>query len=68
MPEYLRVTDDVKPRREYTIVASALDSDHHKVLDKDATQSDGVPLAPKYTPEPLSNKSGQKATTKEEAN
>lgn len=50
---FVRVTDDVKPRREYTIPVSALQDGVHEVLDKPATSTDGQPLAPKYTPEAL---------------
>jgi hypothetical protein len=52
--EYVRVTDDVKPRREYSIVASAFIEGVHKKVDGDATGPDGVPIAPKHTPEALS--------------
>lgn len=66
MPEYVRVTDDVKPRREYSVVASAV-TEAHKVLGTPATHPDGTPLDAKYTPESLS-KSGQSAdTTKKES-
>lgn len=61
MPEYVRVTDDVKPYREYSVVASAVDPDVHKVLDKPATYSDGQPIEPKYTPESLSSKKADAA-------
>ena len=61
---YVRVTDEVKPRREYSVVESAVDPDVHTVLkDKPATSSDGVPLPPKYEPESLSSKRGQSAET-----
>lgn len=67
MPEYVRVTDDVKPKREYSVVAEAVDPEVHKVLkDKPAAEADGTPLPPKYTPESLAGNSGQKATTKNE--
>lgn len=76
MPEYVRVTDDVKPYREYSVVASAVDPEVHKVLDKPATYSDGQPIEPKHTPEALSSKkadatpasaqSGQKADSSKE--
>ncbi len=52
MPEYVRVTDEVKPRREYTITAEQAESfgSDIKVLDKPAVGGDGYPLPPKYTP------------------
>lgn len=52
MPEYVRVTDEVKPRREYTITAELAESlgSNVTVLDKPATGIDGYPLPPKYTP------------------
>lgn len=50
---FIRVTDDVKPRREYTIPASTFDPDVHDQLDKPATSPDGQPLVAKYTPEAL---------------
>ncbi|MCW2785246.1 MAG: hypothetical protein JWP74_1763 [Marmoricola sp.] len=56
MPEYIRVTDEVKPYREYSVVASAVDPNVHKVLDKPGAYSDGQPIEPKYTPEALSGK------------
>ena len=67
MPEYVRVTDEVKPRREYTITAArakSLGSDV-KVLDKPATGQDGHPLPPKYAPTKTSgaSASGSKAAT-----
>jgi hypothetical protein len=65
-PTYVRVTDEVKPRREYSVVESAVDPEVHKVLDKPATEADGTPLPPKYTPESLAG-SGQKATEKKES-
>lgn len=49
---YLRVTDEVKPRREYTITRSQL-SECHTVLDKPATAPDGTPLPAKHTPASL---------------
>lgn len=61
MPEYVRVTDDVKPYREYSVVASAVDPDVHKVLDKPATYSDGQPIEPKHTPQALSSKKADAA-------
>jgi hypothetical protein len=65
-PEYVRVTDEVKPKREYSVVASAVDPDVHKVLDKPATYADGTPLEPKFTPESLSSNRGQSADTTKE--
>lgn len=67
MPEYVRVTDEVKPRREYTITAArakSLGADV-KVLDKPATGQDGHPLPPKYTPSKTSaaSASGSKTAT-----
>lgn len=50
---FIRVTDDVKPRREYTIAASSFDEKVHKPLDKAAVAADGTPLPPKYTPESM---------------
>lgn len=50
---FIRVTDDVKPRREYTIPASAFDEAAHKKLNKPATAADGTALPPKYTPEAM---------------
>lgn len=50
---FIRVTDEVKPRREYTIPASSFDEGTHKKLDKPATAADGTPLPPKYTPEAM---------------
>lgn len=49
MTEFLRVTDEVKPRREYTIRASQL-TEAHKVLDKPAVYPDGALIPAKYTP------------------
>lgn len=66
-PVYVRVTDDVKPRREYSVVESAVDPDVHKVLDKPGAEPDGTPLAPKYLPESLAGTSGQKANTTKES-
>lgn len=72
--DYVRVTDEVKPRREYSIVRSAYDPEIHQLLDKPATESDGTPLPPKYAPESLSSpvepattQSGQKAEPKKES-
>lgn len=48
---FIRVTDEVKPRREYTIPASTFDPKVHEKLDKPATAADGTQLPPKYTPE-----------------
>ena len=54
MPEYVRVTDDVKPKREYSVVASAVDPAVHTVLkDKPGANPDGSPIPPKYTPAAL---------------
>lgn len=64
--EYLRVTDEVKPKREYSIVASAFIEGVHTKVDKPATNTDGSPLPPKYTPQSLSGKSGQSADTTKE--
>ena len=77
MTQYLRVTDEVKPRREYTIHASQK-SDAHVVLDKPATYVDGSLIPAKYTPadmaraaepepEPASTSTrGRKANTEKE--
>ncbi len=63
MPNFVRVTDDVKPRREYTVPEGAV-TDAHKVLaDKAATYPDGRPLPAKHAPDSLSSKSGPKAET-----
>lgn len=75
---YLRVTDEVKPRREYTITRSQL-SEAHTVLDKPATAADGTPLPAKHTPaalagvadgdskkSPAASTSGPKASKKKE--
>lgn len=66
--EFVRVSDEVKPRREYSIVASTFDeSIHTEVKGSPAAGPDGVPLPPKYTPEALSRtESGQKADTPKE--
>jgi hypothetical protein len=50
MTEYVRVTDEVKPRREYTISQRLLDARPgvFKVLDKPATYPSGEPLPPKH--------------------
>lgn len=66
-PEYVRVTDEVKPKREYSVVKSAVDAEFHVVLDKPAAEADGSPLPPKYTPESLSSPRGQSADTKKES-
>ena len=58
MPDrkYVRVTDDVKPRREYSVVESAVDPKVHTVLtDKPGAYADGQPIPPKYTPDSLSS-------------
>lgn len=53
MTRYLRVTDSVKPRREYTITEHQL-CDDHTMLDKSPFMPDGcTPLPPKYTPDAL---------------
>lgn len=49
---WVRVTDDVKPRREYSIRESQL-TEVHEVLDKPAAYADGTAIAPKYTPAAL---------------
>lgn len=53
MPEFLRVTDDVQPRREYTINAESLMHAHKVLKGKRATANDGTPLPPKHTPDGL---------------
>ena len=59
MPEFLRVTDDVKPRREYTIAAISYVEGVHKILDgKAALAADGSVLPPKYTPGALGASAG----------
>lgn len=65
-PIYVRVTDEVKPKREYSVVESAVEEGIHTVLDKPGAYPDGSPIPPKYTPDSLSNKSGHQATTKKE--
>ena len=64
---YIRVTDEVKPRREYSIVESTFDPDVHTKLDKPGAAPDGQPLPAKSTPESLSDKSksGRTAESKE---
>lgn len=52
-PSYVRVTDEVRPRREYSIVESTFDPDVHARLDKPAAHHDGTPIPPKYTPAAL---------------
>lgn len=65
---YVRVTDDVKPKREYSVVESAVIKGVHTVLDKPAAEADGTPIPPKYTPAALAaGESGQKATTQKES-
>ncbi len=54
MPEYVRVTDDVKPRREYSVPASQV-SEAHTVLKKPGAFADGTPRPPKYAPAGVSN-------------
>jgi hypothetical protein len=51
-PEWLRVTDEVKPRREYTIHRGQL-RETHEVLDKPALARDATPIPAKYTPAAL---------------
>lgn len=66
-PDYVRVTDEVKPRREYSVVRSALIEGVHKVLDdKPGAYPDGTPVEPKYAPESLSSNRGQSADTTKE--
>lgn len=55
MPDYIRVTDEVTPRREYSIVASAFDPKVHKKLEKPGAHVDGQPIETKYAPESLSS-------------
>lgn len=57
-PEYVRVTDEVKPRREYSIVASTFDAEIHQKLEKTAAAADGTPLAAKHTPVELATGEG----------
>lgn len=65
--EWVRVTDEVKPKREYSVVASAVVEGVHTVLkDKPGANPDGTPVPPKYTPEALAGQSGQTATTTKE--
>lgn len=69
MPEiqWVRVTDEVKPKREYSVVESAVDDKVHTVLDKPGANLDGTPIPPKYTPESLAGpKSGQSAESTKE--
>ena len=66
--EWVRVTDEVKPKREYSVVASAVDEKLHTVLkDKPGANLDGTPVPPKYTPESLAGNRGQSADTKKES-
>lgn len=65
MSDFIRVTDDVKPKREYTIPAASFDPEFHKPVDKPALNTDGTQVPTKYTPESLSS-SGQKATPPKE--
>lgn len=58
LPVYIRVTDEVKPRREYSIVESTFDPDVHERLDKPAASADGTPLAAKHTPVELTTGEG----------
>ncbi len=51
--EWVRVTDEVKPRREYSIRESQVTEDH-EVLEKPAAYADGTPIPPKYTPDEMS--------------
>lgn len=68
MPEFIRVTDDVTPKREYSINADSFIEGVHNKVDKDAVSADGSPLPPKYKPEPLSGKSsGHKAESSKES-
>ena len=55
-PDYVRVTDEVKPRREYSVVRSALIEGVHQVLNKPGAHPDGQPIAPKHTPDELAGK------------
>lgn len=50
LPDFVRVTDEVTPRREYTISRERYlsDPDVFTVLDKPAVLPDGSPIAPKY--------------------
>lgn len=57
MTRYLRVTDDVKPRREYTIRARQL-APSQRVLKKPATHLDGTPIPAKYTPAAIATGAG----------
>lgn len=56
MPEFIRVTDEVKPKREYSIVESAFIEGVHTKLDKPGANLDGTAIEPKYTPQSLSSK------------
>ncbi|MFI5426054.1 hypothetical protein [Aeromicrobium sp. UC242_57] len=50
MTDYVRVTDEVKPRREYTITRRQFDARPgiFTELDKPATTVSGEPIPPKY--------------------
>lgn len=50
MTDYVRVTDEVEPRREYTITRRQFElrPDIFTELDKPATLPSGEPRAPKY--------------------
>ena len=62
--EYVRVKD-AATKHEYSVVASAVDSEHMTVLDKPATFRDGRPLPPKHH-KSLSGSKGRKAAPKAE--
>lgn len=54
MTDYVRVTDEVKPRREYTITRAQFDARPgiFTELDKPALLAAGEPIPPKYLTSP----------------
>lgn len=54
--QWVRVTDDVTPRREYSIRESQVTEDHAVLPDKDAAFPDGTPRPPKHLPAQMSPK------------
>lgn len=67
LPDHVRVTDEVKPRREYTITRARYlaTPDVFTVLDKPAVRADGTPVPPKYhtTVNAEASKNRKRATT-----
>lgn len=52
--EWVRVTDEVTPRREYSLLESQVTEDHEVLSDKPAAYADGTPIPPKYLPAQMS--------------